>query len=369
MHTNSLPPTDRDETAEPSVPFGVSDQIESNPVQAMKAARQIVPGDVVNKATADLPDNQRSALRRFHAYYVENALSLEEAADLLHLSGTTISLVFNGRYTAKLDNIVAEIETFFRFLDKRSLGRKLTFIQTSMTKRIWQVCDAALEFQRIAFVFGDQQIGKTEALKAYQAEHNHGSTIYSEMVTGGSMYDYLVSLARELRISPNQRIPVLRQRIMDAFDDRMLLIVDEVHRCVDDAAYGKAIRTVEFLRELFNRRHCGMVCAATNVFRDEMESGPLEKILRQMKRRRLCSLQLPSVPTQADLNMFASAYKLAPATGDAKKLEADMVENEALGMWLTLLRMASKIAAQRKQPLEWAHVITAREGLKQLEGN
>lgn len=40
---------------------------------------------------------------------------------------------------------------------------------------------------------------------------------------------------------------------------------------------------------------------------------------------------------------------------------------EALGMWLTLLRMAGKIAAQRKAKLEWAHVLSAHAGLVQLE--
>ena len=31
------------------------------------STRHRIPGDVVNKATTDLPDNQRSAIRRFHA--------------------------------------------------------------------------------------------------------------------------------------------------------------------------------------------------------------------------------------------------------------------------------------------------------------
>jgi hypothetical protein len=342
----------------------------------MNAARQFIPGDVVNKATAELPDNQRSAIRRFHAYCTENDLSLAEASELIELSPTSgsLSLVFHNRYPAKLDGIVSRINGFFA--ERSSPSRKLDFIETKLTQKIWRVCDVALEFQKIGFIYGDQQIGKSEALKAFQRAHNHGSTVYVEVPTGGNLLDFLTVLAERLRISPFQRLAVLRRRIINAFDKRMLLIVDEAHRTVDDMAGPKAVRTIEFIRELFNEKQCGVVICATNVLRDAMESGPLEKILRQARRRRLAAVQLPSIPTQEDLNIFAGAYGLPPSTGEARKLETHMIEHEALGMWLTLLRMAAKVAAQAKvgttstssPKMEWSHVLTAHKGLQALEG-
>ena len=333
----------------------VTDAVASATIQAMQDARQRVPGDIVNRATADLPDNQRSAIRRFHAYYIEHDLSIAEAAKLIRVAGSTLSLILNGHYPAKVDNVVAEIEGFFELSDRRSQSKKLNFIHTKLTQRIWGVCDAALEFNKIAFIWGDGQIGKTEALRAYQAAHNHGSTLYLEVPTGGTLQDFLISMAEKLRI-------------INSFDDRMVLIVDELHRTVDRQAGRPSIRTIEFIRELYNERQPGIVLCGTNVFRDEMDSGDLERILRQLKRRRLCALQLPNVPSREDLNTFAAAYGLAASAGDARKLEADMVEHEALGMWLTLLRMAAKLAATRKQKLEWAHVISANAGLQALEG-
>jgi hypothetical protein len=109
------------------------------------------------------------------------------------------------------------------------------------------------------------------------------------------------------------------------------------------------------------------VLCGTNVFRDAMEKGAVERILRQLKRRRLCTLQLPHVPCQRDLNTFAAAYGLPPSSGTARDLERQMVESEALGMWLTLLRMAAKNAAQHKQTMTWGHVNTARQVLRHLE--
>jgi hypothetical protein len=341
----------------------------SNALAAMAEARQRIPGDIVNKATADLPDNQRSAIRRFHAHYIENDLSIEEAAKLIRLSGSTLSLVLRGKYNASLDNVVAEIDAFFDLQEKRSQGRKLQFIPTKLTERIWQVCAAALEFQRIAYIFGDSQVGKTEALEAYARTHNHGSTIYVAVPTGGALSHFLVKLAEKLRISAALRETDLRRRIIEAFDDRMLLIVDEAHRCVPQSRFvDRRIQTIEFIREIFDERKCGVVICATKAFQDAMERGALANLLKQTKRRRLCAMHLPDRATREDLNTFAAAYDLAPSSGAARELETRLIDEEALGMWLTVLRMAAKLAAQRKQKLAWAHVLSAWAGLQQLEG-
>jgi DNA transposition AAA+ family ATPase len=343
--------------------------IENNAIAAMVGRGTKIPGDVVNIATANLPDQQRSAIRRLHAHYVEHDLSIEETARLIDKTGAVVSLIFRGKYDAGLSSVVKDIESFFELYDKRAQGRKLSFIKTDLTEQIWKVCDAAVEFQKVAFIFGDMQIGKTEALKAYQIAHNHGSTIYVSVPTGGALLNFLTVLARKLRISENLSITKLRERIINAFDDRMLLIVDEAHRCIRDSGNSTMpIQTIEFIREIFDEKACGVVICATNVFRDAMDSGPVEKILRQTKRRRLCALQLPNTPTRKDLNTFAAGYGLKPSFGLARELEARMVEAEALGMWLTLLRMGSKIAGLKKEALKWEHVLQADAGLKELEG-
>ncbi len=343
--------------------------IPSNAMNALNNKKEKIPGDVVYMATQNLPDNQRGAIRRFHAHYVKNDLSLDDTGKLVRLSGGTLSLVFRGKYPADLAAIVANIETFFELEDKRSQSRKLPFIKTKLTERIWNVCHSAREFQRIAFIFGDWQIGKSEALEAYTSEFNHGNTKYVAMPTGGALIHFLTKLAEQLDISPQQRLPILRRRIIKSFDDRMLLIVDEAHQCLESTGRkngSSALQTIEFIRELFNERKCGVVICATNKFKDAMEEGETQRMLGQTKRRRLCALQLPNVPTQEDLNTFAKAYGLPPSSGAARDLEKRLVETEALGMWLTLLRVGKKLAGKNK--MEWAHVISAYAGLKELEG-
>jgi DNA transposition AAA+ family ATPase len=331
--------------------------------------RNRIPGDVVNKATADLADNQRSAIRRLHAHYASNDLSLGETGELIGRSGSTIGLIFRGKYEAKLDDVVNAITRFFDLEDRRSHARKLQFIPTKLTERIWQICDSALELQRVAFLFGESQIGKTEALQAYAESHNHGSTIYVSVPTGGFLTHFLARLADSLRISHRMKQGELRQRIIQAFDARMLLIVDEAHQCISQSNSTSRLQTIEFIREIFDQRHCGLVICATKVFKEAMERGAVEKLLRQVKRRRLCAAELPDRPTQEDLNTFAAAHGLPPSTGKAREIEAEIVNDEALGMWLSILRNAAKLAALKKQKLDWPHVLTARLALRHLEGN
>jgi DNA transposition AAA+ family ATPase len=315
-----------------------------------------------------LPDTQRAAIRRAHAYYFENDLGLDEMSERLRLSPTTLSMVFRGQYKAKVDSVVDTIVKFFELEDRRGSARKLPFIETDCSKKIFSVCQQAVEFQKMAFLFSDGQIGKSTALKEYQRTHNHGNTIYVETPTGGALTNFLAKLAVQFRLSPHQRRSDLRQRILKAFDDRMLLIVDEMHRCTPEGSmtsYG--LQTIDFIKEIYNERGCGIVLCATNVFREQMEDGPMKKFFEQVQRRRLFKVQLLPVPSQKDLNTFSAAYGLPPSSGAARDLEKKLIAEDALGMWLTLLRMGAKVANERKKKMEWAHVMDAYAGVQALE--
>lgn len=332
--------------------------------------RYKISGDQVNKHTADLPDDERGAIRWLHAYATEQDRTLAELAADIRYDTTTVYRVLKGEYEGSLANVAKAILQFKSLYEQRSVGRQIHRIETALVKRIWKVCDAALQYQRIAIIVGETQVGKTLALLWYRDTHNHGSTIYISVPTGGTLGAFLVSFAKALRINPQAREKELRRRIMEAVDDRMLVIVDEVHRVIRASGNNtRSLETIEFLRELFDETHCGMVLCATNVFRQAMdENSGMSEILKQTKRRRLCTLQLPDRPTKEDLDTFAAAYGLPPAKDEALDLQTEVIRDEALGMWLTLLRMAAKVATQREKKMTWDHVISAHAGLRHLEG-
>lgn len=335
-----------------------------NAIAAMNERRFKIPGDVVNRATAELPDDQRSAIRWLHAHAAENDISLKELGELVRYDETTLYRVFRGQYEGKLGNIVKEIESFRRLEEQRSKIKGTGFVETSLSKRIWMICDAALEFQRIAFIFGDSQIGKTTSLRRYRDQHNHGSTIYVSMPTGGAIGHFLEALATALRMSAQQKESELRRRVRQAFDGRMILIVDEAHQ----ALRAQHVNSLEFVREIHDATRCGVVLSGTNVFRDEIDTGKLAPVMRQTVRRRIAPLQLPDRPPIKDLNAFAAAYGLPPASGDSFRLQTDVIRDDALGMWLTLLRFASKVAAKEDAKMNWGHVHKARAALDALSG-
>lgn len=343
--------------------------IPNNGIDAMAERRFRIPGDVVNRATADLTDDQRSLVRWFHAHCADEDLGMDEAGKLIRYDASTVHRVFHGKYEGNLDNVCKEVAAFKALFEERNKGRRLGFIETALDRKIWKVCDAALEFQRIAFLIGDTQTGKTTALIKYRDDHNHGGTVYTTMPTCGGFGMYLGELAKALRISPHQKEKDLVRRVVEAIDDRMLLIVDEAHQCLYAGGANKAsgVRTLEFIRAIYDTTHCGVVICGTKVFDDEMESGRFSGMLRQCKRRRLCKLVLPAIPSGADLDTFSAAYGLAPAAGDALKLQTEVIRDEALGMWLTLLRMGAKLASRGGKKMGWEHVAKAYAGLRELE--
>ena len=234
------------------------------------------------------------------------------------------------------------------------------------------------------FIWGESQIGKTTALLAgYKPRHNHGETVYVRMPTGGSLDSFLRELAEVLGIPTGNRGEDLRRRIISSFDDRMLLIVDEVHECLSEHYSAKrGMRTLNFLREIHDRRNCGIVLSATNVFRDAMLRGPHARNLRQLWLRGMTPLQLPDRPCKADLDAFARAYGLGPAPDEASAvnvtftddggeerrqkvvqnpagLQAAVIKEFGLGRWNMVLAEASDYARERRKPIAWAAVISA----------
>jgi len=329
-----------------------------------------IPGDAVNKATAELPDKQRSAIRWLHSHALDQGWTVADAAKQIHKAENTLYQVFTGRHGAGKESIVTEIEKLRKSVASRAGTNALSYIETALTKRIWTVCDNCLVYQRIAFIFGDSQIGKTTALEEYQRTHNHGSTIMIRMPAGGKMGDFLRALAKELRISNRLNTADLKMRIKESFDDRMILIIDEAHQTMRQSRNGRTYSTevYEYLREIHDERKCGLVIAATNVFRDEIHHGQHSGVLEQLSRRKLVALQLPNTPTAADLQTFAAAYGLDKPEGEAAELQKTVVTEQALGVWLMLLRMTAGRTHKQEIEMTWDQVIRSRDLLAKLEG-
>lgn len=344
------------------------------PQRAKESWYTRIPGDVVHNATEDLPEKQRQLIRWFYHYAADTNLSQEEVAKGIGRDWNTVYQVFTGRHQASKNAICAEIATFKKLVEERAGIEHLDFVETRLTQRIWKLCDAARTYQRVVFIFSDSQIGKTINLEEYTRRNTaalKAPTHYVRMPTSGNFHEFLLQMADQLHIAKYTSSHVLKERIFSMIDSRTLLIVDEVHQCfLGTARLPKGtqhLRVIEFIREVFDRCKCGMVMCGTNTFRREMEQGYASGWLAQLSRRRLASLQLPAVPDPEDLRAFSSAYGLENPTGEALEIQNDVIKREALGVWLTLLRMGAGIATKRKEAMTWDHVLRAYDVRRKLE--
>lgn len=319
-------------------------------------------GDIVYAATKELPDAQRSALRWLNDYGHSKNLTLEELGAQINYSASTLSRCLRADYAGDLAEFCRVVEAFRVLIEERNTSKAVDFIETELYKKIEQVCDLTREFQKISLIIGVTQIGKTKSLQHYLETHNHGTTRMVEMPVGGNCSDFLRRLGETLNVADGNR-QTLGERIVRAFDSRMVLIVDEADRALEQKGGGGkgSTRTLEFIRYLYDTTHCGVVLSVTDLFKNELnrERSDFAKLMEQTKRRRLFNLQLPDRPTRGDLDKFAAHYGLDPAEGPALELQSRIIRDEALGMWLTVLRMGAKVAGKRKQRMAWSHVLHA----------
>lgn len=364
----------------------------SNALLSMQAIKYRIPGDVVAKAVRDLPDEQRAALRWLDGYARQRNLDPDALSSLLKKDGKTsecysyssVYAVLTGRRQeqgANIAPVVAAIERLRSQVEGQSRVTETGFVETRLSKAITARCQRALKRQKILFIFGDSQIGKTESLVHYQKEHNHGETIYVSAPIPASLMNFLEQLALSLGIPSQQRQADLRRRIIDSFDSKMLLIVDEAHEFLNGRGQS-GIQALAFIRELYNRSKCGIVLAMTNEGKREMLTGSYAVRLKQLWNRRIVPLQLPkSVPVD-DLALFAAAHGLEPApnkkmtvrtpfindlgeedtrdySANPYELQSKVTAEEGLGVWLTILQDAQDMAEEQHRAVSWQAVLKA----------
>jgi DNA transposition AAA+ family ATPase len=327
-----------------------------------------IPGDVINMATADLPDAQRSLIRWLAAHCTERDISAHGIAAKLKQSngkpydGNTVYKIFTGKHEASLANFVSAVEDFKKdWEEKKTILR--VFVITALTKRIWEVCDSARIYQKIAFILAASQVGKTTALQEYARRNNHGETIYVRMPAGGNKRDFIMRLADQLHISRSENWRSLLMRIMNAIDDRMLLIVDEFHQLSVGSVKAD---TLELIRDIVDTCKCGCVLCGTHLDPDLVD-GKYKKLFSQTDLRALCKCVLPNKPGKGDLNAFAEAFGLSHATGEALDLQKEIIRDFGLGRWCTILQAGSRMASKGKRNLTWNDVLNAQKAFVSLE--
>lgn len=387
LNTPTLDPEPTTEAEDSPESFSTRRGDTTAAVNAAAANRFRIPGDVIAKTCESLPDDQRHAIKWAAGYCRSRNLNCDEFGAMLTQPGSeeksyhsdSVYAAFTGRRNegGSLARFCEAVHVLRKRVEETSPRSATQFVETALSKAIFAACRHAFAKKRIVCIFGRSQIGKTRALEEYSRRHNHGETILVRMPTGGSIQHFISELAIRLGIGLGNSRVDLRRRIIESFDERTLLIVDECEQCTDGR---QNLLALEFAREIVDRRKCGAVFCGAPDFRNALRTN---HTLEKLWKRGIRPLHLPDHPSRAHLNQFAAAFGLDPATdaninvrgvqlfdqdgnevsqtirGNPIDLQTKVIKENGLGRWLAILEDAQDLAKEKHNPLKWAHVLAA----------
>lgn len=337
--------------------------------------------DVVMRATATMPEHAKEQCRWLQNYALAaNLAPAEIAARIMKPDGTSYSedsiyQLLTGKRSAEGANpgpMADAIRRFRRLVEEVEARTATPFIETPLTRKVFRICRRAMDLHRVAFIYGESQIGKTTTANEFQRQNNHGRARIIRFPASGSMGDTYSEFALSLGLPVKRRVDDLRRRIINSFDETNLLIIDEAHACLIGKYTDGGARPLEFVREIHDRRKCGVVLIGTDALREGLKNN---RVLQQFWKRRTpgLALQLPANVPDEDLNAFSKAFGLEPATdrdlrvhlegdrgtatGNPAKLQREIVLAQGLGPWIRLLEDARDLAKEARKPLTWGRVV------------
>ncbi len=341
-----------------------------------------ITGDSLQKGLSRISNEEHRELIQWFFYYkADKNWSVAQAASEINLSPSTLSRVFSGNYVDAKKGIPIQppatmLATIRRMkeLDKAdSLKKSAGRIKTPTVNKIWAICRKSWEQRKIAFIFGEPQIGKTEALKWFKEENNHGNTIYVDLNGATGVQDIYRCFAKALRLgytSPAR----LKDKIYDAINERMLIIIDEFHQITFAYKKGSSCSMVHAIKAIHDICQCGMVICSTNIGRQEVEKGHDAKLCSQLLKRGTIQLQLANAMPVEDVRAIVQAYKLdfpAPKKGELwKNFQAenkgqtychDIAYEKGINYLILCLQDGNILAGKQSRSLTWKDFETAHE--------
>ena len=283
------------------------------------------------------------------------------AAKMKAYDKNTLYQVFMGSYGVYKDgrysswaSVVKAIREFKKIEIEEMKKKNVGLIETEVKQTVWRCCDAALNDGMVSFIYGKTRIGKSVALQAYQREHNHGQTIYLEMGAGWTRPRFVRELARKFGNGVKAtKSWALEDAIFDTLKRSNLLIVDEFHKALTTTGERNSASVLEFIRDIRDKTHCGLVLCATKVGMERFETGANKEMFEQLIGRSIIKAVLPDRPPVRDLNTIARAFELPAPTGDDLKSVKSLVATYGLDRFFAYMQKTYAITKKAKQPMSW----------------
>ena len=318
-------------------------------------------------AMRKIDEDQGELMFWLHGFGQDKKLSDANLSAMMKVSQAAVSQLFSGKYAAEdwtpmMDRIRALKEVEDEEMKKVDLG----FVMTFTAKTIFSVCESAMTDGMPAFIFGASQIGKTTALEEFQRTHNHGRTKYLRLGSRWTKTRLVRELARacKARSLRGKKAWELEETIYGSLNRYNLLIIDEFHLAMETVNEATSREIVEFIREVYDRTHCGLVLSSTKVGIQDLEEGRNAMLFDQLRRRGVVKVVLPDVPPLKDINAIAKSFALELPKGDILVKVKQLLKTRGLGVFVKYLQKAHSLAGS--EALTWDRFFYVNDGYAAL---
>ena len=317
-----------------------------------------IPDNVLMEGIKGYKKKDQEDLLWLLTYGAEKVQSRDALCSLLGCDWTTVVRICSGKYGASIKGFMAKV----RDLKRRAADNTETgFVETLVTKKISAALDYALAGNlrggHMVLISGPSGRSKTETVKEWCRNNNHGKSIYVDAPVSGGLRALLQEIARKTRITGNLTTDEMSNRIFKSFNRNRILILDEVVRLLPK---GKRIPTeLEFVRRLHDTTGCAVALIATPTFLNEASKGRLRIFFEQILGR-LDPLQIPLTVFKAEVRDICGAFCKGAVPADLVKLGSHIANQPGrLRVFFDLMQKASFLAGRKKEKLSAKHLQTA----------
>ena len=311
-----------------------------------------------------------------HGHALDNNFQLPQLSKQTGISKAALSQLFSGKYPAEdWTQIVSRIIKYRQESDDLIKTTDVGFIETTTAKLIFKLCKQALYDNMPAFIFGASHLGKTRSLEEFVRRCNSPAIKYLRCRSGMTKTRLARLLGRTCHLRNLDRLSSfdIIDGVTASLNNSSLLILDEFHMCLNTVKPDVSRQLVEFIREIFDLTHCGLVLCSTKVGLTIFEEGPNRLVFDQLRRRGSLKVVLADVPPVKDINDFARAFNLPCPHGDELQFIKSLIRVRGLGVFVAYLSNARrKIDAYNAknpdtpQTLDWAYFLKLAKGFEAL---
>ncbi len=334
------------------------------PVRTDEQVRAVITKLV---AMRRIDEGQGELMFWLHGFGQDKRLSDANLSAMMKVSQAAVSQLFSGKYAAEdWTPMIDRIRALKEVEDEETKKVDLGFVMTHTAKTIFGVCESAMTDGMPAFIFGASQIGKTTALEEFRRTHNHGRTKYLRLGSRWTKTRLVRELARacKARSLKGRRAWELEESIYGSLNRYNLLVIDEFHLAMETVDEATSREIVEFIREVYDRTHCGLVLSSTKVGIQGLEEGRNAMLFDQLRRRGVIKVVLPDVPPLRDINAVAKSFALELPKGEVLAKVKQLLKARGLGVFVKYLQKAHSLAGGA--PLTWERFFYVNDGYAAL---